>query len=153
MSKVEYKKKLVFLKLIKFFLYLTDCFCESLCFPLFYMIIFLGIISFAVVQSLSRVWLWPHGLQHTRFLSPSSPSGLCSNSWPLSWWCYPTTSSSVIPFSPWLHSFPASGSFLMSQLFTSGDQSIGAPASALVLLMNYLGLISFTIDHFDLLAV
>ena len=69
----------------------------------------------------------------------------------LSWWCHPTTSSSVVPFCP--HSFPASGSFPMSQFFTSGSQSIGASASASVLLMNIKDLISFSIDWFDLFAV
>ena len=63
-------------------------------------------------------------------------SGACSNSHPLSWWCHPTISSSVIPFSSCLQSFPASGSFLMSWLFASGGQSIGASASASVFPMN-----------------
>ena len=61
---------------------------------------------------------------------------LCSNSCPLSWWCHPTILSSVIPFSSCLQSFPASGSFPMSQFFTSGGQSIGVSASASVLPMN-----------------
>ena len=68
--------------------------------------------------------LWPHGLKHARLSCPSPSLGACSNSCPLSWWCFPTISSSVIPFSC-LRSFPASRSFLMSQLFTSGGQSIG----------------------------
>ena len=55
----------------------------------------------------------------------------CSNSWPLSWWCHPAILSSIMPFSSCLQSFPASGSFLMSQLFTSGGQSSGASASVL----------------------
>ena len=55
--------------------------------------------------------LWPHGLQHTRLPCPSPFPGVWSNSWPLSQWCHPTISSSVIPFSSCLHSFPASGSF------------------------------------------
>ena len=76
--------------------------------------------------------LRPHGLQHTRLPCPSLSSWVCSNSCPLSWWCHPTISSSVIPFSC-LQSFPVSGSFLMSQLFQSGFQSIGASASASVL--------------------
>ena len=80
--------------------------------------------------------LWPYGLQHARLPCPSPSPGACSNSCPLSQWCYPTISSSVIPFSSCSQSFPASGSFLMSQLFASGDQSIGGSASALVLLMN-----------------
>ena len=63
-------------------------------------------------------------------------SGACSNSHPLSWWCHPTISFSVIPFSSCLQYFPASGSFLMSWLFASGGQSIGASASASVFPMN-----------------
>ena len=80
--------------------------------------------------------LRPHGQQHARLPSPSPSPGACSNSCPLSQWCHPTISSSVIPFPSCLQSFPASGSFLMSQLFTSGGQSIGASASASVLPMN-----------------
>ena len=79
--------------------------------------------------------LWPYGLQHARppCLSPSS--GVYSNSCLLSWWCHPTVSASVILFSC-LQSFPASGSFPMSQFFVSGGQSIGVSASASVLPMN-----------------
>ena len=76
--------------------------------------------------------LWPHGLQHARLPCPSPTSGACSNSCPLSRWCHPTILSSVIPFSSCLQSFPASGSFPMSQFFRSGGQSTGASASALV---------------------
>ena len=79
--------------------------------------------------------LWPHGLQHTRLPCPSPTPGACSNSRPSSQWCHSTISSSVIPFSC-LQSFPASGSFPMSQIFTSDGQSIGASASASVLPMN-----------------
>ena len=79
--------------------------------------------------------LRPHGLQHTRLPCPSPTPGACSNSSLSSWWCHPTISSSVIPFSC-LQSFPASGSFLISQPFTSGGQSIGALASASVLPKN-----------------
>ena len=74
--------------------------------------------------------LWPHGLQHTRPPCPSPTPGIYSNSCPLSRWCHPTISSSVIPFSSRLQYFPASGSFQMSQLFASGGQSIGVSASA-----------------------
>ena len=81
--------------------------------------------------------LQPHGLQHIRFPCPSPSPEACSNSCPLSQWCHPTISSSVIPFSFCLQSFPTSGSFLMSQLFTTGSQSIGAAAS--VLPMNIQG--------------
>ena len=78
---------------------------------------------------------------------------VCSNSCQLSWWCHLTISSSAAPFSFCFQSFPASGSFPMSQLFTSGGQSIGASALALIFPMNeYSGLISFTIDWFDLLS-
>ena len=79
---------------------------------------------------------WPHGLQHARLPCPSLSPGVCSNSCPLSQWCHPTISSSVIPFSSCLQSFPASGAFQMSQFFTSGGQSIGVSASASVLPMN-----------------
>ena len=68
--------------------------------------------------------LQPHGLQHARFPCPSPSLRVCSNSCPLSWWCHPTISSSVVPFSSCLQSFPASGSFPVSQLFVSGGQSI-----------------------------
>ena len=80
--------------------------------------------------------LWPHGLQHARLSCPSPIPGACSNSCSSSWWCHPAISSSVITFSSYLQSFPASGSFLVSQLFASGCQSIGASTSASVLPMN-----------------
>ena len=80
--------------------------------------------------------LQPHGLQHTRPPCPSPTPGAYSNSCPLSWWCHPTISSSVIPFASRLQSFPASGSFQMSQLFAWGGQSIGVSASTSVLPMN-----------------
>ena len=77
--------------------------------------------------------LRPHGLQHARHPCSSPNPGACSNSCPLSHWCHPTISSSVIPFSSCIQSFSASVSFLMSQYFTSGGQNIGASASASVL--------------------
>ena len=83
--------------------------------------------------------LWPHGLKHTRLSCPSFSPRVCSNSCPLSQWYHPTSSSSVIPFSSCPQSFPASGSFQMSQLFTTGGQSIGAPASTSVLPMTIQG--------------
>ena len=92
--------------------------------------------------------LRPHGLQHTRL---PCPSGACSNSCPSSQWCHPTISSSVVPFSSCLQSFPESGSFLISQFFASGGQSIGASASASVLPVN-IELIFFRINWFDLLV-
>ena len=108
------------------------------------------------VQSLSHVQLFvTHGLQHTKLPCPSPTPGACSNSCPLSQWCHPTISSSVVPFSSHLQSFPASESFPMSQLFASGGQSIGVSASTSVLPMNdeYSGLISFRMDWLALLAV
>ena len=80
--------------------------------------------------------LRPNVLQHTRLPSPSTIPGTCSNSCPLSPWCHPTISSSVVPFSSCLQSLPASGSFPMSQLFPWGGRSIGVSASASVLPMN-----------------
>ena len=73
--------------------------------------------------------LWPHESQHARPPCPSPTPGLHPNSCPLSRWCHPAISSSVIPFSCCPQSFPASGSFQISQLFTSGGQSIDASAS------------------------
>ena len=83
--------------------------------------------------------LWTRGLQHTSLPRPSLSSGAYSNSCPSSWWCHPTTSSSVVPFSSCPQSFPASGSFPVSQLFTSSGESIGVCASASVLPMNIQG--------------
>ena len=93
--------------------------------------------------------LWPHGLQRARPPCPSPTPRVYSNSCPLSPWCHPTTSSSVVPFSSRLQSLPASGSFPMSPFFTSGHQRIVASASASVLPMNTqdwfpLGLIGLT---------
>ena len=78
----------------------------------------------------------PHGLQHTRPPCSSPTPRAYSNSCALSRWCHPTISSSVVPFSSCLQSFPASGSFQMSQLFASGCQSIGVSASTSVLPLN-----------------
>ena len=83
--------------------------------------------------------LWSQGLQHARLPCPSATPGARSNSCPSNWWWHPTISSSVIPFSSCLQSFPASGSFLMGQLFTTGGQSIGVSASTSVLPMNIQG--------------
>ena len=80
--------------------------------------------------------LWPQGLEDTRLPCPSPTPRACSNSWPSSEWCHPSISSSVVPFSSCFQSFPTSGSFPMSQFFTSGDQSIRVSASASVLPMN-----------------
>ena len=80
--------------------------------------------------------LRPHEPQHDRPPCPSTTSRVHPNPYSLSWWCGPTISSSVVPFSSCPQSFPASGSFQMSQLFTSGGQSIGVSALTLVLPMN-----------------
>ena len=80
--------------------------------------------------------LQPHGRQHTRLPWPSPTPRACSNSCTSSRWCHPTISSSIVPFSFHLHSFPASKSFPRSQFFTSGGQSIGVSAPASVLPMN-----------------
>ena len=81
--------------------------------------------------------LQPHGLQHTWLPCPLPIPGACSNSCPSSQWCHPTISSSVIPFSSCLQSFPESGSFQMSRFFTSAGQTIGVSASASVLPMDW----------------
>ena len=96
--------------------------------------------------------LQPHGLQHTRLPYPSPTPGAYWNSCPSNLWCHPTISSSVIPCSSCLQSFPASGSFPMSQLFASGgeDEVLSFSVSPST---EYSGLISFRIDWFDLLVV
>ena len=104
------------------------------------------------VQSLSRVRLFATPWIIARQACPSLTPGVHSNSCPSSWWCHATISSSVIPFFSCLQSFPASGSFPMSQFFASGGQSIGTSASASVLPIEYSGLISFRMDWSDLLA-
>ena len=93
--------------------------------------------------------LWPYEPQHAKPPCPSSTPGVHPNPSPSSWWCHPTISSSVIPFSSYPQSFPASESFPMSQLFASGGQNIGVSASISV----HPGLISFRMDWLDLLAV
>ena len=92
--------------------------------------------GFSSVHSVLSNFLQHHGLQHARPPCPSPTPGAYSNSCPLSRWCYATISSSVIPFSSCLQSFPASGSFLMSHFFASASQSIGVSASASVLSKN-----------------
>ena len=92
---------------------------------------------------------WPHGLQHARLPCSLPFPGNCPSSCPLNWWCHPTISSCHPLLLPLI--FPTSGSFPVSQLFTSGGQSNGAPASTSVLPESS-GLISFKIDCFDLLA-
>ena len=116
-----------------------------------------GCAAIIAVQSLSHVWLCkPQGLQHTRLPCPSPSPGACPNSSPWNQWCHPTISSFVIPFSSRLQSFPTSGSLPVSQLFASEELtwpkywsfSFGISPSN-----EYLGLIPFRIDWFDLLAV
>ena len=97
--------------------------------------------------------LWPHGLQHAWLPCPSPTQEIYSNSCPLNQWCHPTISSSVIPFSSCLQSFSASGSFPMSQFFTTGEQSIGVFTFSISPSNEYSELISFRIDWLDLLAV
>ena len=94
--------------------------------------------------------LQPHGLQHARSPCPSSTPRAYSNSCPLSRWCHPTISSSVIPFSSCLQSFPASGSFQMSQFFISGGQSIKSFSFSISPSNEYSGLIYFRMDYFPL---
>ena len=97
----------------------------------------------------------PHGLQHTKLPCPSLSLGVCSNLCPLSRWCHLTISSSVTPFSSCPQSFPVSGSFPMSWLFTSGGQSIGTSPSVLPMniqdwfLLGLTGLISFLFKVFS----
>ena len=97
--------------------------------------------------------LWPHGLQHTRLPCPSLSPEECSYSDPLSQWCHPTISPSVALFFSCPQSFPASGSFLMSQLFISAGKSIGALASASILPMNIQGWFPLGLTNLILLAV
>ena len=105
----------------------------------------------SVVQSC--LTLWPRGLQHARLPYPSPTPGTYSKSCPLSRWCHPTILSSLVPFSFRIQSFSASGSFPMSQFFTSGGQSIGSFSFSISPSSEYSGLISFKIDWLDLLAV
>ena len=100
-------------------------------FPLIY-----SYVSVQFSHSVVSNSLWPHGLQHARLPCPSPTPGACSNSCPLSWWCDPTISSTVIPFSSCLQYFLAQGSFPMFKLFLIGDQSIGDSNSASFLPMN-----------------
>ena len=85
---------------------------------------------------MSRLFALVARVLDARFLSSSLSPTACSNSCPSSWWCHPTVSSSVVPFSSHLQSFPASGSFPVSQFFAWGSQSIGASASPSVLPVN-----------------
>ena len=88
--------------------------------------------------------LWPQGLQDARAPCPSPTPGVYSNSCPLSRWCHPTVSSSVFPFSSHVQSFPAWGSFQMSQFFASGGQSIGVSASVPPMITQYWSSLGWT---------
>ena len=114
-------------------------------------LLFLKISSVQFSCSVVSDSLWPHELQHTRPPCPSPTPRVHPNPCPLSQWCHPTISSSVVPFSSCPQSFPASGSFPVSQLSTSGAQIIGVSASTLPS-NEHPGLI-FRIDWLDLLAV
>ena len=95
----------------------------------------------------------PHGLQHIRLPCPSPTPGACSNSGPLSWWCHPTVSTSVFPFSSRLQSFPASGSFPKSQFLSIRGSKYRSFSFSISPSNEYSGLISFRMDWLDLLAV
>ena len=97
--------------------------------------------------------LWPQGLQHARFPCPLSTPGAYLNSWPSSWWCHRTISSSVVPFSSCLHSFPASGSFLMSSALRIRWPMYWSCSFSISPSNEYSGLISCRMYWFDLLAV
>ena len=121
------------------------CMCKSLCVTHIWIRWVLSCLSSFFMCAHSSVQFslsvmsysfWPHELQHARVPCPSPTPRAYSNSSSLSWWCDPTISSSVIPFSSHLQSFPASGSFPMSQFFASGGQRIGVSTSASVLPMN-----------------
>ena len=109
-------------------------FCSLIQLPIWHLTFHVSSVQFS--HSLVSNTLKPHGLQHARLPCPSPTPGICSNSSPSSRWCHPTIPSSVVPFSSRLQSFPASGSFPMSQFFASGGQRIGVSASTSVLPMN-----------------
>ena len=137
-SLLVWKKHLIMLIGHLYLLFVNCSFFSWGIFPSCSLVWFLYILLLLISSSVISDSLWPHGLQHVRLLCPSPSPRVCSNSCPLSRWCHPTISSSVTLFScP--RSFPASGSFQMSQLFSSGGQSIGPSASALLLPMNIQG--------------
>ena len=113
----------------------------------------LFLVSVQFSHSVVSDYLQPHWLQHARPPCPSPTPGIYSNSCPLSQWCHPAISSSVVPFSSLLQSFPASGSFLVSQFFTSGIQKYWSFSFNINPSNEYSVLISFRMDWLDLLAV
>ena len=123
--------------------WLSDAECQSLpqscCSVILDLVITFSASCCSVAKSYPTLCNQPHELQCTRLLCPPLSPRVYSNLCLLSRWCHPAISSSVVPFSFHLQSFPASGSFPMSQLFISGSQSIGASTSALVLPMNIQG--------------
>ena len=126
------------------FIILIVCLRSVVMTPLSFLILIISVLTFLLVnltqfRSVTQSWsnsLRPHEPQHARPTCPFPTPKVHSNPCQLSWWCHPTVSSSVVPFSSCPQSFPASGSFPMSQLFASGDQSIGVSASASVLPVN-----------------
>ena len=114
-----------------------------------WLLYYIFVVSVQFSRSAISNSLRPHGLQHTRPPCPSQTPRAYSNSCPLSRWCHPTISSSVVPFSSRHQSFPASGSFQMSQFFPSGGENIGVSASASVL-PKYSELFPFRMDWLDL---
>ena len=115
--------------------------------------IFDDILSVQFSHSVMSDSLRPHGLQHVRLPCPSPTPGAWSNSCPLHQWCHSTISSSVVPFSSCLQSFPASGSFPVSQFFTLGGQKYWSFSFSISPSNEYSGLIFFRINWVDLLAV
>ena len=109
--------------------------------------------SVQFIHSVMSNSLWPHESQHARPPCPSPTPGVHSDSHPSSWWCHPAISSSVISFSSCPQPLPASGSFLMSQFFAWGGQSIGVSAFSISPSNEHPGLISFRMDWLDLLTV
>ena len=120
-----------FLKCTVYYYLYTSFIFICICLQYHFLLFFVQF-SCSVVSNSLR----PHEPQHTRLPCPSPTPGVYPNSAPLSQWCHPSISSSVVPFSSCPRSFPASGSFQMSQLFASGGQSIGVSASASVLPVN-----------------
>ena len=123
------KMKIVFVEsFIVFVVYTQVCFCSVAVVIGVFSLIMFSVCKLLFSLSVVSDSLWPHGLQHARLPCPSVSPRVWSSSCPSSRWCHPTISSSVTHFSSCLQSFPASGTFPVSQLFISGDQSIGASA-------------------------